>query len=111
MAMRDTDPKLLAAPATPVAARHVGRGPCLVDEDQPAGINVEPTFEAPFAPDQHVRTVLFGGVRGHFLRVMAWRAKKRWIVPKPKTRPFSARRARTSTMVASLPGPSAAIAA
>jgi len=42
---------------------------------------------------------------------MAWRAKKRWIVPKPKTRPCSARLARTSSIVASLPGPSAAITA
>lgn len=64
MTMRDTDPKPLAAPATPVAAGHVGRGPCLVDEDQPVWIEIELTFEPRFAPDQDVGTVLLGGVRG-----------------------------------------------
>ena len=111
MAMRDTNPKPLATSATPMAARHVGRGPGLVDEDQPVGIEIELILEPLLAPDQNVGTVLFSGVRGLFLRVMAWRAKKRWIVPKPKARPCSARLARTSSMVASLPGPSAAITA
>ena len=50
-------------------------------------------------------------VRGLFLRVMPWRAKKRWIVPKPKTRPCSVRLARTSSMVASRSGPSAVMTA
>jgi hypothetical protein len=92
-----------------MAARHVGRGPGLVDEDEPLRIEIKLVLEPSFASDQDVGAVLLGRVRGLFLRVMAWRAKKRWIVPKPKIRPRFARLARTSSMVASLPGPSAAI--
>jgi hypothetical protein len=71
VAMRHAHPKPLAAPAAPVAARHVGRGPGLVDEDQPVGIEVELILEPLFASDQDVGAILFGGVRGLFLRVMA----------------------------------------
>lgn len=111
MAMRHAYPKPLAAPAAPMAARHIGRSPRLVDEDQPLRVKVQLILEPLLASGQDVGAVLLGRVRGLFLRVMAWRAKKRWIVPKPKTRPCFARRARTSSMVASLPGPSAAITA
>jgi hypothetical protein len=109
VAVGDADPQPCPTQATPMATRHVGRSPYLVDEDQPVGIEIELILEPPFAPDQHVGAVLIGGVRGLFLRVMAWRAKKLWIVPKPNMRPCSARLARTSSIVASLPGPSAAI--
>lgn len=71
MAMRHADPKPLAAPATPVAAGHVGGCPGLVDEHQPVGIEVELILEPLFTPGQDVGAVLFGGVRGLFLRVMA----------------------------------------
>jgi len=71
VSMRHAHPKSLAASAAPVAARHVGRGPGLVDEDQPVGIEVELILEPLFASDQDVGAVLFGGVRGLFFRVMA----------------------------------------
>ncbi len=51
--------------------RHVGLDPGLVDEDQPVGIEIELILEPLLAPDQNVGTVLFSGVRGLFLRVMA----------------------------------------
>ena len=38
---------------------------------------------------------------------MLWRAKNRWIVPKPKSRPCSARLCLISSIVASLSGPRA----
>jgi hypothetical protein len=81
MAVRDADTQALAAAATAVGARHVGRSPGLVDEDQAFGIKIELTVEPGFALLQDVGAVLFGRMRGLFLRVMAWRAKKRRIVP------------------------------
>ena len=81
VAMRDADAQAFAAAAAAVGARHFGRSPGLVDEDQTFGIKVKLAFEPGLAPLQNVGAVLLGGVRGLFLRVMAWRAKKRRIVP------------------------------
>jgi hypothetical protein len=89
-----------------VVARHVGRGPCFIDEDQALGIEVELPIEPGFAPLRDVGTILLRGVRRLFLRVMALRTKKRWIVPKPKVRPCALSVWRTYSMVASLSGPS-----
>jgi hypothetical protein len=111
MAMGYADAEPLAAPAAPMASGHVGRSPRLVDEDQPRRVEVELTLEPLLATRQHVGAVLLGRVRSLFLRVTAWRAKKRWIVPKPKMRPCLARLARTSSIVPSLLGPSAAMTA
>jgi len=69
--MRHTHPKPLATSAAAMAACHIGGGPGLVDEDQPVGIEVELILEPLFASDQDVGAILFGGVRGLFLRVMA----------------------------------------
>ena len=81
MAVRDERPQALSAPATAMAADHVGGGPGFVDEDEPMGIEVELRLEPGPALFQDVRAVLLGGVGGLFLRVMAWRAKKRRTVP------------------------------
>jgi hypothetical protein len=54
-----------------MAARHVGGGPGFIDEDQPVGVEVDLILKPLFALDQDVRAILFGGVRGLFLRVMA----------------------------------------
>ena len=83
VAVRDADTKALAAAAAAVAvgSSHVGRSPGLVDEHQTFGIEIELAFEPGLAPLQDVGAVLLGRVRGLFLRVMAWRAKKRRIVP------------------------------
>lgn len=66
MAMRDTDPKPLAAPATPMATRHVGRGSGLVDEHQSIRVEIELILAPLLAADQAVGAVLFGGVRSLF---------------------------------------------
>jgi hypothetical protein len=57
------------------------RSPGLVDEDQTFGIEIKLAFEPGLAPLQDVGAVLLDRVRRLFLRVMAWRAKKRRIVP------------------------------
>ena len=72
---------LKGSAADAMGPSHVGRSPGFVDEDQTFGIEIELAFEPSLATLQDVGTVLLGGVRGLFLRVMAWRAKKRRIVP------------------------------
>jgi hypothetical protein len=81
VAVRDADTKALAAAAAAVGSSHFGRGPGLVDEDQTFGIEIKLAFEPGLAPLQDVGSILLGRVRGLFLRVTAWRAKKRRIVP------------------------------
>ena len=53
----------LAAPAATVATPHVGGPPCLVDEDQAFGIEVELAIEPLFPALQDVKAVLLSGVR------------------------------------------------
>ena len=89
MAMGNAGTKPLAASASSVATRHVGRGPGLVDEHQPVGVEVELTLEPVPAVAQDIGPVLLGGVRGLFLRVMLWRSKKRHKVPMPTDTPCS----------------------
>ena len=81
MAVRDADTQAFAAAAAAVGPRHAGRSPGLVDEDQAFGIEIELALEPGLALLQDVGSVLLRRVRGLFLRVMAWRAKKRRIVP------------------------------
>jgi len=71
------------APAPAMAARHVGGRPGFVDEHQLLGIEVELAVEPVLALLQDVGTVLLGGVRGLFLRVIRWRSKNRHSVPMP----------------------------
>ena len=56
------------------------RRPGLVDKDQAFGIEIGLAVEPGLAPLQDVGAVLLGRVRRLFLRVIAWRAKKRRIV-------------------------------
>jgi hypothetical protein len=79
--VRDADTQAFAAAAAAVGPRHFGRGRGLVDEDQTFGIEIELAFEPGLAPLQDVGSILLGCVRGLFVRVMAWRTKKRRIVP------------------------------
>ena len=81
MAVRDADAQAFAAAAAAVGPSHFGRSPGLVDEDQTFGIEIKLAFEPSLAPLQDIGAVLLGRVRRLFLRVMAWRAKKRRIVP------------------------------
>ncbi len=71
MSVRHARAQSLAAPAAPMPTRHVGGGPGLVDEDEALGIEVELTVEPGFTALQDVGPVLFGSVRGLFLRVIA----------------------------------------
>ena len=81
MAVRDADAQAFAAGGAAVGSSHVGRSPGLVDERQAFGIEIKLAFEPGLAPLQDIGSILLGRVRGLFLRVMAWRAKKRRIVP------------------------------
>jgi len=61
-------------------------------------IEIKLGLEPGLAPLQDVRAALLGRVGGLFLRVMAWRLKKRWIARATRTRRsrsrISARQAR-----------------
>ena len=70
MAMRHADPQALAAERSAVAPGHVGGGPCLVDEDQPLRVEIELILEPLLTSLQDVGAILFGRVRGLFLRVI-----------------------------------------
>ena len=83
MAVRDGHAQPLAARAAAVGARHVGARPGLVDEDEPLGVEVGLAVEPGLPPLQDVGTVLLGGVRGLFLRVMRGRRKKRHSAATP----------------------------
>jgi len=56
------DPQALAARAAPMAARHVGRGPGFVDEDEAVGVEVELAVEPRLAVRQDVGPILLAGV-------------------------------------------------
>jgi hypothetical protein len=81
VAVGDAGAQSLAAAATAVRSGHAGRGPGLIDKDETLGIGIELLLEPGLAALQDIRPILLAGVRGLFLRVMAWRAKKRRIVP------------------------------
>ena len=66
MPMRDRGATAFAAPGAATQARHLGRGPGLVDEDQPAGVQIGLALEPGPAPRRDVRPILLGGVRGFF---------------------------------------------
>ncbi len=75
--VRDCKPAALAPRSPTVAACHVdGRG-CLVEEDQPVGIEGVLVLEPSLAGRPYVLARLLGGVDRPFLRVMPCRAKKR----------------------------------
>ena len=81
MAVRPADAQALTALTAAVDPSHVGGGPCLVDEDQMLGRQIKLAVKPGLPAPQDVGPVLLAGMRRLFLRVMAWRAKKRRIVP------------------------------
>ncbi len=106
--MRDADPQAFAYAASTVAARHVGGSPGLIDKKRDvSGIKVKLAANQSCRPLQDVRRFLLRGMRTLFFARDVVRLKKRWIVPKPKKRPRSARLRRTSSKVASFSGPKA----
>ena len=56
--------------AAAMAAGHVGRGPGLVDEDEPFGFQIELPVEPVMPLLQDVGTVLLDSMASLFLRVM-----------------------------------------
>ncbi len=58
MAMWNANPQALPARGSSVAARHVGRSPSLVDENEPRRVEVELPFEPGLALLQDVGTIL-----------------------------------------------------
>jgi hypothetical protein len=66
MAVWDRGAASLPAHGTAAQARHLGRRPGLVDEDEACRIEVGLPLEPSLAARRDVRTFLFGGVRGFF---------------------------------------------
>ena len=91
MAVRDGGPEPLAFWRSAAEPGHVGRGPGLVDEDEPFGIEVELSFEPGFPSLQDVGPVLLGRVGTLFLNVRPRVSKKRQRVVVPVETPRSAR--------------------
>ena len=75
MAERRSRDEALAAPTPAMGRRHVGLGPGLVDEDQPARIQFRTLCQPVRAPRLYVGTVQLGGRQRLFLRVMPSRLK------------------------------------
>ncbi len=73
-----------AASAAAMGARDTGLGPGLVNEDKTVRFEARLLLESDAPPPQDVWAVLLGCVRCLYLRVIWWRWRKRWIVPKPK---------------------------
>lgn len=66
VSVSDADPQALSARRSSVTARHVGGGPCLVDEDEPRGIEVELAVEPCLPTPQDVGSVLLARMRSRF---------------------------------------------
>jgi hypothetical protein len=77
MTVRDADAQTLPFGGSTIAPRHGGRSPRLVDEDEPVRVKIDLTVEPGFTPPQDVGTILLGGMRRLFLRVILWRRQKR----------------------------------
>lgn len=69
MTVRDCHPQPLTFGAASVCARHIGRGPCFIDEDETCRIKIELLVKPTLALLQNVRTALLYRVARLFLRV------------------------------------------
>ena len=87
MAVGDARAQTLASWRPAAYARHIGRSPGFVDEDQPLGIEIKLTVKPFFAPLQDVRSFLFACVRSLFFHVTPRRAKKRQIAEMDASKP------------------------
>ena len=67
MSMWNAGAQPLAFRRTPILARHIGRGPSLVDEDELFGIEIELAVEPGLAPLLYVRPVLLARMGRLFL--------------------------------------------
>ena len=102
MSMRNAGAQPLAFLCAPAFARHVGRGPGLVDEDEPFRIEIELALEPGFAPRLYVRAVLLARMGGLFLNVRPQRSRNVHSVARLAFTPRSASsRSRSSLIVKS----------
>jgi hypothetical protein len=101
VAVGNADPEPFAFARPPALARHVGRGPGLIDEDEPRGIEVASPGEPRRTPHQDVRAILLGCVRRLFFSVIRRRSKKRHSVATPTPTPREASSDLSSTSVMS----------
>lgn len=97
----NADPEPFAFARPPVLTRHVGRGPGLIDEDEPRGIEVASPGEPRRTPHQDVRAILLGGVRRLFFSAIRRRSKKGHSVATPTPTPREASLDLSSTSVMS----------
>ena len=97
VAVKEPHAQPLAPAAAPVRARHVRRGPGLVDEHELLGIEIGLRLEPGAALAQDVRTVLLDRMSGLFFRVMPRRWKKRDRAELDAAMPRSAKRTRSSS--------------
>lgn len=67
--VRDCHPQPLTFGASSVGARHIGRRPCFIDEDEAGRIKIELLVKPTLALLQNVRTALLYRVACLFLRV------------------------------------------
>ena len=70
VAMGNAHAQSLPARSPPVSARHIGRGPGLVDKDEAFRIEIELPLEPILAPFHDVRAILLARMRRLFLRVI-----------------------------------------
>jgi len=90
MAVGDCRSQPFALGRASVAARHVGGGPGLVDEDELRRIEIELAVEPGLAARHDVGAFLLGRVRGLFFCVRSRRSRNRQIVDTLKRWPFFA---------------------
>ena len=102
MSVRNARAQPLAFLFAPAFARHVGRGPGLIDEDEPFRIEIELALEPGLAPRLYVRAVLFARMGGLFLNVRPQRSRNVHNVARLAFTPRSASsRSRSSLIVKS----------
>lgn len=77
ISMRHAHAQSLAPRASASTARHIGRCPVFVDEDEAFGVKIELAIKPVLSVLQDVRPILFCGVRGLFFHVIPCRSKNR----------------------------------
>ena len=77
MSMRDSSAQPFAAGRAPTGARHIGRRPGFVDEDELGGIKVQLIIEPALALFLDVGTALLYSVASLFLRLCPCRTRNR----------------------------------
>jgi hypothetical protein len=102
MPVREGGPQAPSAPAASMRSSEIGGSAGLIDEDEFRGIKIELGGEPVPALLQNVRAPLLLGVRCLFLKVTAWRSKKRQSTETEKRSPqFWIRRSWISSSVRS----------